>query len=419
MNFYTFNFKMIKPEQHYSEWLVGLLVTILVLIILLNYFVDPYQIFSANKSALYVGKPALHSNIRLHKAHQVNLQKPDTIILGTSKAIQGIPLNHPAFSGSNLYNLSAPLASMREIYKLLRHAQANNRLNKIVFAVDFLSFNALARTDGQAAGFSEERLRESPKDNILYPNDYLSALLSFDAVSASIMSLFVKQSPEHRVINGMGGRESEEILSRLADGGHRTNTVFIESFFTNAVYLSAPHRRFEFSNSDDNSFTWFERFLTQVYQNDIDTTLLIGPSHARLWELLNLAGIWPKFEQWKRKLVSINESVAAQYGRQPIALWDFTSVNSITSEAFPKAGDSSTRMRYYYESVHFNQITGHLVLDTVFGLDRPDSTPEDFGVLLTSSTLEETLVRNRKKQALFRKLFPDYVNELQQIIPTH
>jgi len=170
----------------------------LLCIAILNYVVDPYRIFSSDTDALYSNYPALHSNLRLHKAYQVNLQKPDTIILGTSKAIQGIPLNHTYFKGKSTYNLAAPLASMREIYGLFMHAQANNRLKEVVFVVDFLSFNVNARVDGPAAGFVESRLK-TPLVQSMYWQDYLAAIASADALRSSIDVIVPADNPSHRL----------------------------------------------------------------------------------------------------------------------------------------------------------------------------------------------------------------------------
>ncbi len=408
--------------------IVVLLAPLLCLAVLaiINRLVDPYQIFSAERNGIYDDKPALHANMRLHKAFQVRLQKPDALILGSSKAIQGIPTEHALFEGQRVYNLAMPLASMKELTLLLRHANAITPVKRVVLGLDFLSFNALARTDGPAAGFRPERLlgneRSAPPIN-----DYLSPLISLDALRASVEVLMMRYhhragpmgrgTSEHRTLTGRGGREDTEIRSRLLDGGHRSNTLKIEEFFTSAVYLPSPHRQFSFQNHEEDSLYWFEEFLRTLHENDIAASLFISPSHARLNELIHVAGLWNQFEQWKRQMLILTLSVARTYDEAPHEILDLSLPGDITTEPFPDAGDSDYQMRYYYESIHFNQRTGTRVLDRLSSASA-DSMPlaTEFGRMMTEDTIDALLREIRERQARFRDEHPDYRQELENIV---
>lgn len=414
--------------QRYAAFTVLLPLFCLIAIGLFNRVIDPYQIFSADRHALYNDKPALHANMRLHKAYQVRLQKPDSLILGSSKAIQGLPTAHPLFDGQRVYNLAMPLASMKELTFLLRHANTVSPVRHVVLGLDFLSFNTLARTDGPAAGFRPQRLQghsgtESPM------TDYLSALVSLDALRASYQVLRQRRQlaadnapadklTEHRALTGLGGREDAEIRSRLLDGGHHSNTLKIEEFFTNAVYLPSPHRQFSFDNAQENSLHWFEEFLRTLHENNMSASLFISPSHARLNELIDAAGLWSQYEQWRRQMLSISLRVAHDYGDTPYKLLDFSTPGDITTEVFPAIGDSDYHMRYYYESIHFNQQTGALVLDRLKeDREQPDSViTADFGQLLSESNIEAFLQEIRTRQSRFRQDYPTYRQELEDIV---
>lgn len=393
---------------------------------LINRLVDPYQIFRAEPDGVYDDKPALHANMRLHKAFQVRLQKPDALILGSSKAIQGIPTAHALFEGQRVYNLAMPLASMKELTLLLRHANATTPVKRVVLSLDFLSFNALARTDGPAAGFRPERLLGNEKSASPI-NDYLSALISLDALRASFEVLMLRNhhradpsgsgTTEHRALTGRGGRQDAEIRSRLLDGGHRSNTLKIEEFFTSAVYLPSPHRQFSFQNHTEDSLYWFEEFLRTLHENNIAASLFISPSHARLNELIHAADLWDQFELWKRQMLALTLSVARAYDEAPYAMLDFSLPGDITSEPFPEAGDSAYQMRYYYESIHFNQRTGTLVLDRLnnVGVDST-SLATEFGRTMTEDNIDGLLQEIRERQAHFRDEHPDYRQELETIV---
>ncbi len=413
--------------QRFATLLVLISLLSLAMIALLNRQVDPYQIFSARIDDRYDDKPALHANMRLHKAFQTRLLKPEVLILGSSRAIQGIPVEHGLFNGRRVYNMAMPLASMKEITLSLRHVNEINPVDTVVLGLDFLSFNTLARTDGPAAGFKPDRLLGN--DQTRTPiSDYLSALISLDALRASIQVLKTRRqsdaplsdqkASEYRIMTGRGGREDQEIRSRLLDGGHRSNTLKIEEFFTSAVYLPSPHRRFSFQNEDENSLYWFEQLLVTLHENDMDAALFISPNHARLNELIDAAGLWTQFEQWKRDMLALTLTTARDQDATPYDIVDFSVPSDITTEPFPPAGDSDTRMRYYYESIHYSQLTGALVLDqfTQLQANSEASRTSVFGRVMREDSIDALLGEAREKQTRFRHQFPDYRQELDTIV---
>ncbi len=416
--------------QRYALAIVIAPLVALTTIAIANRVIDPYQIFSANRQAVFINKPALHANMRLHKAFQTRLQQPDMLILGSSKAIQGLPTQHALFGDGRVYNLAMPLASMQELTYLLRHANNITPTTQVVLALDFLSFNAMARRDGPAAGFVPARLAGHDTSRALPVTDYLAATISLDALLASkdawkvrgtqTTTENVETSPPYRVMTGLGGRLDAEVRSRLSDGGHRSNTLKIEEFFTNAVYLPAPHREFSFTSSERDSLYWFEQFLRTLHQNKVQSSLLISPSHARLNELIDAAGLWPLYEQWKQRMLALTTQVAKEFGQEPYALWDFSAPSDITTEPFPESGDSDYQMHYYYESIHFNQRTGALVLDRVLQGDNSSTSAEAltpvFGQVLTTENVDAVLMQNRKLQKSFSEQFPEYREELNKIV---
>jgi len=90
----------------------------------------------------------------------------------------------------------------------------------------------------------------------------------------------------------------------------------------------------------------------------------------------------------------------------PIRLWDFSGYSSVTTEALPELG-SRAEMGFYWDSSHFKDVVGDLVLDRLFGLSHPRRTvPPDFGVRLTPATIEPALARLRADQLAYRRNNP-------------
>ena len=115
-----------------------------------------------------------------------------------------------------------------------------------------------------------------------------------------------------------------------------------------------------------------------VYKRQV----VIYPYHGHLLEICRTTGLWPLFEDWKRKLTDL---VATEGGSQAV-LWDFSGYHQYAVERVPKRGDRTTAVRWYWEAGHFKSTLGHEVLQRMFGRDA-----SDFGVILTPETIDEQL----------------------------
>ena len=115
-------------------------------------------------------------------------------------------------------------------------------------------------------------------------------------------------------------------------------------------------------------------------------------------------------------MVAINEEEAQRYSRRPFPIWDFSGYNSLTTEPVPPLGDTETRMHWYFESSHYQKSLGDLVLDRIFDHQEPGRTvPDDFGILLTSATLEAHLAQIRADRKRWRKAHPEDVAEIEAL----
>jgi hypothetical protein len=135
--------------------------------------------------------------------------------------------------------------------------------------------------------------------------------------------------------------------------------------------------------------------LRQAYAKGTDLRLYVEPTNATIRALVGALGLGEHYEFWLKELVRINEEEAARAGRQPLPLWDFSDLNSITSEPFPPPDDPAP-MRRYWEISHYRKATGDLILDRIFGHADPDrALPADFGVLLTGANIEQHLMHRQ------------------------
>jgi len=74
-------------------------------------------------------------------------------------------------------------------------------------------------------------------------------------------------------------------------------------------------------------------------------------------------------------------------------------------------------MKFYWDSSHFKDVVGDLVLDRLFGLSHPGRpVPADFGVQLTAATLEPALARLRAAQLAYRRSNPQDVAWIRSLV---
>jgi len=66
-----------------------------------------------------------------------------------------------------------------------------------------------------------------------------------------------------------------------------------------------------------------------------------------------------------------------------ITAWDFVEYSPYTTERVPPPGDLVTKMKWFWETSHFQRALGDIMLHRVF-----EGTPADFGVPLTAATVE-------------------------------
>jgi hypothetical protein len=118
-------------------------------------------------------------------------------------------------------------------------------------------------------------------------------------------------------------------------------------------------------------------------KHNVTLTLILGSSHADQLETFRQAGLWPYVEQLKIELAQLVDDAHSD----GVTAWDFVEYAPYTTEIVPLPGDRVTRLRWFWESVHFTRALGDIMLQRVFR-----GTPGDFGAPLTMATVD---ARNR------------------------
>ena len=306
---------------------------------------------------------------------------------------------------------------------MFQHAHATRALRQVVISLQFQRFNAYL--PNMQPGFDEGRLRvtaegyETPR---WYDRTY-DLLFSLEGLKSSYSSLtnqdfhFSLKSGRH-VYLANGQREWTYNQSIIREqGGSRAAFQAFEMYYATGSLLYGRCRRYAFVNEETgfSSFSFLESILNTAYRDQIDVRMIIPPKHARFLELIIQLELWPKYEEWKQRVVELNERMAVAQGQKPFPVWDFTGFGELQSEALPGAGKTGVLAKWFWEDAHYRPELGTLVLNRVFEYEE-DEVPEDFGYLLTSASVLPFLADVLAQRKRYARTFPDDVLEISLMV---
>ncbi|MDP1678937.1 MAG: hypothetical protein Q8L02_02210 [Candidatus Nitrotoga sp.] len=397
-----------KLEHRYLKWVAGGTVGLMALVALLNWLVNPFSIFDTPAIPRFnSNKPVYVDHLRLTHVYKVERLQPECILLGTSRTGRGLAPDHPVLANLKCYNLALPAISMYEMRRYLQHAQAVRPQKLVLLSMDFRVFSTVPDLSG---AFSEERLMVNSKGekqfNLFSSRlpDLASSLISLPALLASLTTI----------------RKQAWVKDTLAaDGYWKPLTDRFDHLTAFRAYTQNSAQRFNELRQNENIFRKnteeLRLLLREAYGIGTDVKLLIPPSHAWHWQTLWLSGLWPRFEELKHQLVSINEEEALRAGRETFPVWDFSGAYGPALEKLPAT--KTETMRWFWEPVHYKRALGDVVLSSVMGVAEHDA-PEfaGYGVILDGAGLERHLGRLRTLQQAYAASHPDDVARIKALM---
>lgn len=390
-------------HKHYA---VCFLITVLVLLSVIavtNWFVDPYERYGSKNLQYFANKPLAREYRRKFKIYRAQSMRPQSIILGTSRAENSLNPDNPHWQFLPVFNLALPGSSLGLAWRNLQVLHDHSPVKQIILGLDLIMF-AFAVDKPSATRFFIDKPEIDSR-----PDSHAKTLLSFDTLRNSYKTLMLQNQLTCYTKHGL---HVSDCPVYFVDGQHA-------SFERNEKWYVSPDGAYgpcwAYSASDAQHYTKLLRpILAFAYRENIALTMYISPVHARQLELLDAMDLWPAYEFWKRTLVNINAVVAKQYQQPPFPLWDFSGYNHITTESVPRPGDKQKRMRYYMDSSHYYAIIGDQILARLLS-DHAAPQPA-FGQQLTRDNLDQWLADIRQSRQHYRQNHPVDVADIQQIV---
>ncbi len=366
-----------------------------------NWRVDPYGIYRDREALRQQSQPILVMNERVFKTVGLVHTPADIVLLGTSRTDIGIGRDNPAFTGKRVLNLATFGQPIRETRRLMELAVTEGKTKTIIVGLDFFAFNTLFAPPSDYV-----------EDNYNSTRPY-SLMLSVSTLSDSLAVMRRKVPGEGDCCFGDGFR-TPATLGSLA-GSYQRQFAANERMYLLEKYLPYPACDFSFEGADGRSaLDDFRAMLTLAHRHHIDLRFFISPSHARQWETLAVAGLWDKWEVWKRRLVQHNQDVALESGAMPLPLWDFSGYDAISTEPVPTADERDRIMHWYSDSSHYTPDLGVRIMQRIFG-QPVAGVPADWGVLLNSHQIDAWLARLRAARADYSRTHQQDIDEIAGI----
>ncbi len=386
-----------------------------------NYIVDPYGIFLPDSSFKFSkNKTEFFSKEPIIKPFRVSDVKPDTLILGLSAAGVGYDENHPYYSDKSLYNFSMAGVSMYMVYRAFQHALLESRPKELILDLSMMSFNDhhtfVVRNENDVISSIFEGLIAANDDGSrnwfakFNKATHIPLLLLSSQITRESLATLEKQKTYNWNLTSRGGWGG----STLGPGQSQGKRVLtVARYLVNGLfYNSSPDHQFSIYRKDgtlSRAFDYYERLLDDAYRNNIKVTLIISPTHMYFFEALDYLGFGDMFMEWKRNLVKINEEVARRNGREPFPVWDFSYYSELTTEPVPAVGNTSARMKWFHDPLHFTKVAGAHVLDQVYlGSDGT-------GMALTTGNFDAVMATQQQNKERFQGENPEVIERLNVV----
>jgi hypothetical protein len=328
-------------------------------------------------------KPKAFSS-RTEKALAVYYRDIDSLIIGSSRVQTGINPDAIERNGAS-YNIGLSGLNMYELDKILSYVQENGKPKELYVGLDFLMFTKSRATFGD---FNTSPLNGANELLIMLEyilgSDLLAALDVYRASSSALLR-------SHSKKNGLYDKSMRVVNPPLL-----FKRTLIGNFLTN----KETYAGYEY---DLERVRLLRDQLFSYAHAGVDIKVFINPVHAYQLEAIHGLGLWGVFQNWKRDLVKVIDEVNLESDKE-IVLWDFATHNYIAREPVSKA------MKYWWESSHYKQTIGRLVLAKIGGRpvydERLIKYIPSIGQPLTVSNIDRRLLMHDIGHQLYHQNSP-------------
>ena len=399
-------------------WL-GATLAIAAAVLALNLAMDPYGIFGTPRIAgINRDKVAAVDWPRMAKPYLLEMTHPGAVVFGTSPADVGFDPDGPAWPAQfrPVFNMSLDGGGLGELLFYERDVFAVAAPKLVVICVtleDSVIMPPVEPVDGAATllpapgadGMLRLRVTQSGQPNPGYRwarlQDALFALFSMQATTDSLRTLITQSDPYRNFESPLGWLSAGK-FALWAD---------TEGFYSLVTTKDHDHaaKFLAWSRAPRFYVEQLTEMIALARDHGAEVAVLILPNYADQMEIYRQLGLIGDYERWKSRVVAIVADAA--HARGGTTLWDFSGFSHYATEALPAPGDHTSRMRWFWEQIHFQPELGGLMIARITG-----GGPPDLGVALTPDNLAQQFATFREAQQAWVASHPGDVERVAGII---
>lgn len=376
-------------------------------------YMDPYYYYGASDKKINSIRYSAVDYPEVSKPYAVNLYRPKTLILGTSRAQIGLDPSNKRFEHAPVYNLGYAGSNMRRTLALFNHAVASNEIKQVVLTLDLFMFRAIQIDDRQFSRLSILPDGSAPKwwhkwralatdwRRVNFSSEAIK-LATFDFFNNSNVITFMKNNEMRWVVRKDG---HNELLNGKAFNYEKqfdsVETSYAKDYAMDRFCLSL---RPGYSSLDE-----LRMLFIRARELNIDLRVAISPEHANLTEIIAQSGLWGTWEAWKREIIRLAEQEATP--NWSVMVFDFSGYNEVTMEPVP-INTPEVEMKNYWDPSHYKRYIGDRMLNVILRSGRYASDV-NFGQQISSDSIEQHLQRIRHDRAAWRIAHPEQVSRIK------
>jgi hypothetical protein len=376
-----------------------------------NIAIDPYMLFDRPRvPGFNAVKPAVETREAMMKRHQAARVTPRTVILGSSRSDIGLDPASSAWPTAMqpVYNLSTVGADLATnlvfLQRLLAHGRAHPKT--VVVGLDFESFLLEPANPGNPGPAAPPEAADAG-DPFGGARDYLASTLTLDALEDSMSTLWTNRRGLMSLDMQADGRLTDGHLRRWTAADGVALLFEQKNRLTVRRYQEPRHVLSHDPAVPVRDFAGLDALVALARAHQIEVVLLVQPAHASRLEMMDALGYWPDYELWKRELARWGARMRDLGAR--VTVWDFGGYESTTTEVVPTLGDKKTRLKWFWDPVHYSTALGDLLVTTMTatrdasaGTAAGDTGAYASQVPLSADNVQARLTQVRQDRERFR-----------------
>lgn len=315
--------------KKYNIFLLTIIGFLIVCIGLLNYIVNPFNIFKQRLLPQTFLKADAKIQERLTKpiGFKIDKRKINTIFIGSSRVDLCIDKNdYKSLTGKEAENLAVGAVTPAEIIQITELARKiHPEIENIYIGFDFEFFQVLKNFDDNRAAITNNKKLEISEIN--------SALFSIKATGTSFWTIFKNIFHQKKRTYYSSGVKCIFLNKN------------IKQEFQNTVY--EYDLKYELYNFDKNQFDTFIKYLKQLQKDNINVKIFIMPTHITLQKMLYKHNLTGKYNYIRSLLV------------QDFDIYDFNYPNKYTQEKI------TPDMIYFFDGSHATHNLSKIIISDI------------------------------------------------------